>query len=222
MAETLVGYKKHIKFMINLDMVGRVNPSTNSLTIGGYGTSPDWPGVFSHNTNKDLIIKFDSSGTGPSDHTSFYRKNIPVLFYFSGLHQDYHKPSDDSDKINYVGMINIFKNVINVIGISRYYPINFTKTREVQTSTSARFSVSLGIMPDYSYNDGGVRIDGTSDGKIAQTIGLKSGDIIIRIGNHQINSVEAYMQVLSKFKKGDITEVEVKRGSDSIVKVFTF
>jgi aminopeptidase YwaD len=222
MAETLVGYKKHIKFMINLDMVGRVNPSTNSLTIGGYGTSPDWPGVFSHNTNKDLIIKFDSSGTGPSDHTSFYRKNIPVLFYFSGLHQDYHKPSDDSDKINYVGMINIFQNVINVIGISRYYPINFTKTREVQTSTSARFSVSLGIMPDYSYNDGGVRIDGTSDGKIAQTIGLKSGDIIIRIGNHQINSVEAYMQVLSKFKKGDITEVEVKRGSDSIVKVFTF
>jgi Zn-dependent M28 family amino/carboxypeptidase len=96
-----------------MDMVGRLNDSTKVLTIGGYGTSPTWGRVIEkeyfatkHDIKKQapsLVIKTDSSGTGPSDHTSFYRKDIPVLFYFTGLHTDYHKPSDDADKINYTG-----------------------------------------------------------------------------------------------------------------------
>jgi hypothetical protein len=104
---------KTVNYMINMDMVGRLNDSSKVLTIGGYGTSPAWSSVISHdyfelsNANKktapSLVIKFDSSGTGPSDHTSFYRKDIPVLFYFTGLHTDYHKPTDDADKINFKG-----------------------------------------------------------------------------------------------------------------------
>jgi len=222
MAEGMASYTKHVKFMINLDMVGRFNATTKSITIGGYGTSPDWNPIFSKINMKDFIVKFDSSGTGPSDHTSFYRKNIPVLFYFTGLHQDYHKPSDDSDKINYAGMVMISRNIVDVIKASKVFSVPFTKTREIQTSTNTRFSVSLGIMPDYSYNDGGVRIDGTSEGKIAQIIGLKAGDIILRIGNFMITSVESYMQALSKYKKGDATELEVKRGSEKFKKSITF
>src|SRR5262249_25579957 len=96
-----------VNYMINMDMVGRLNDSTRVVTLGGYGTSPAWGKIFpDENDQKDkryFTLKYDSSGPGPSDHTSFYRKDIPVLFYFTGLHPDYHKPSDDADKINYEG-----------------------------------------------------------------------------------------------------------------------
>src|SRR5690606_10352109 len=86
---------KTTNYMINMDMVGRLSDSTKSVTIGGYGTSPAWSSVISAVPGSSIAVKIDSSGTGPSDHTSFYRKDIPVLFYFTGLHTDYHKPSDD-------------------------------------------------------------------------------------------------------------------------------
>jgi len=101
-------------YMINMDMVGRLNDSTHGLTIGGYGTSPVWGEQLSVN-DKYLKINFDSSGTGPSDHTSFYRKDLPVLFFFTGAHSDYHKPSDDADKINYNGELMLIKYIYTVI-----------------------------------------------------------------------------------------------------------
>jgi Zn-dependent M28 family amino/carboxypeptidase len=101
--------------MINMDMVGRMNDSTKTITVGGYGTSPSWQSMIAAVKKKSFTIKFDSSGTGPSDHTSFYRKDIPVLFFFTGLHTDYHKPSDDADKINYVGMSQIVRFIQEMI-----------------------------------------------------------------------------------------------------------
>ena len=97
-----------------MDMVGRLNDSTKTLTVGGYGTSPQWATVIKLQRIKNLpfVIKIDSSGTGPSDHTSFYRKDIPVLFFFTGQHKDYHRPSDDADKINYKGEL-VIVNYIN-------------------------------------------------------------------------------------------------------------
>ena len=92
--------------------------------------------------------------------------------------------------------------------------LTFTKTRETQTTTSARFSVTLGIMPDYTFNGRGVRIDGVSDGKPAQKAGLQIGDVIIQLGDYPVSSLENYMQALSKFKKGDATKVKYKRGND--------
>ncbi len=202
-----------INYMINMDMVGRMNDSTKTITVGGYGTSPSWKPMMDAVKKKDFSIKIDSSGTGPSDHTSFYRKDIPVLFFFTGLHSDYHKPTDDADKINYVGMLKIIRFIQQMIEADKQdQKLVFTKTREQQTSTSARFSVSMGIMPDYSYIGAGVRVDGVSDNRPAKKAGILAGDIVKQLGEHKTSSVESYMQALSKFKKGDKTTTVVLRG----------
>lgn len=204
-------------YMINMDMIGRLNDSTHGLTIGGYGTSPAWGQELSAE-NKYLKIKFDSSGTGPSDHTSFYRKEIPVLFFFTGAHSDYHKPSDDADKINYNGQLLLLKYIYGVIEKTNDNgKLAFTKTREPQAMGRRSFSVSMGIMPDYTYSGTGVRADGISEGKPAEKAGLKTGDVILQIGEYKIADVQAYMQTLGKFKKGDATKVTVKRGAGELV-----
>ena len=212
---------KTVNYMINMDMVGRLNDSTKVLTVGGYGTSPAWGEYYLalalQGKRQELQFKNDSSGTGPSDHTSFYRKDIPVLFYFTGLHTDYHKPSDDADKINYAGTQQIVQHIYNLIeSLNDKDKLAFLKTREAQTSTSARFSVSMGIMPDYTYAGTGVRADGVSEGKPAQKAGLKAGDIIIQLGDTTISSLENYMQALGKFKKGEKTKVKFKRGNETL------
>jgi hypothetical protein len=206
-----------VNYMINMDMVGRMNDSTKTITVGGYGTSPSWKPMIDAVKKKDFSIRIDSSGTGPSDHTSFYRKDIPVLFFFTGLHSDYHKPSDDADKINYVGMLKIIRFIQQMIEADKQeQKLVFTKTREQQTSTSARFSVSMGIMPDYSYAGSGVRVDGVSDNRPAKKAGILTGDIVKQLGEHKTSSVESYMQALSKFKKGDKTTTIVVRGDKEI------
>lgn len=206
---------KSANYMINMDMVGRLNDSTKTLTIGGFGTSPTWSSVISTQPGAAFSVKVDSSGTGPSDHTSFYRKDIPVLFYFTGLHTDYHTPNDDADKINYDGIVKILDNITGVISSLNESPkLAFTKTREAQTTTSARFSVSMGIMPDYTFSGNGVKADGVSEGKPAQKAGLKAGDIIQQLGDYTISSMESYMQALGKFKKGDKAKVKYKRGNE--------
>ena len=204
-------------YMINMDMVGRLNDSTHGFTIGGYGTSPVWGNQLAA-TDKYFKINFDSSGTGPSDHTSFYRKDIPVLFFFTGAHSDYHKPSDDADKINYTGELMLIKYIYGVVEKTNDKgKLAFTKTREAQQMGKRSFSVSMGIMPDYTFSGTGVRADGISEGKPAEKAGLKTGDIIIQIGEYKIPDVQGYMQTLGKFKKGDATKVTVKRGAEEIV-----
>jgi aminopeptidase YwaD len=204
-------------YMINMDMVGRLNDSTHGLTIGGYGTSPVW-GQLLTEKDKFFTIKFDSSGTGPSDHTSFYRKDIPVLFFFTGVHSDYHKPSDDADKINYNGELQVVKYVYNIIdATNKKGKLAFTKTRESATNSKNTFKVSLGIMPDYTFSGGGVRVDGVSEGKMAQKVGIKAGDIILQLGDIKFTDVQSYMGALGKFNKGDATKVKVKRGNEELV-----
>jgi C-terminal processing protease CtpA/Prc len=207
-----------------MDMVGRLNDSTHALTVGGYGTSPTWGSLFTRvDEKKYFLLKFDSSGTGPSDYTSFYRKDIPVLFFFTGLHADYHKPTDDYDKINYNGELQIVKYIEKLIeDLNDKGKLAFTRTRETQTGTTARFSVTLGIMPDYTYGGTGVRVDGVSEGRPAFNAGLKAGDVIVKLGDYQVSTLENYMQALSKFKKGDRTTVEYKRGNNSGEAVIQF
>lgn len=209
---------RSVNYMINMDMVGRLNDNTRVLTVGGYGTSPEWAKyIQTDNKKSPFVIKIDSSGTGPSDHTSFYRKDIPVLFFFTGLHSDYHRPGDDADRINYNGELQIVNYINTVItALSKQnQKLAFTKTRETQTGTSTRFSVTMGIMPDYTYPGNGVRCDGISEGRPAQKAGLKTGDVIIQLGEHVVSSVETYMQALGKFKKGDKTKVKYKRGNET-------
>jgi len=204
-----------MNYMINMDMVGRLNDSSKTITVGGFGTSPAWNEILYSVKKPGFNIKTDSSGTGPSDHTSFYRKDIPVLFFFTGLHSDYHRPSDDAGKINYNGELQIVKFIYSVIENSQDKgKLAFLKTREQQTSTSARFSVSMGIMPDYTFSGAGVRVDGVSEGRPAVKAGIKTGDVVTQMGDYKVNSVETYMQALSKFKKGDAIKVIVKRGTE--------
>lgn len=211
-----------INYMINLDMIGRMNDATPTLTVGGFGTSPSWASAYELSGKKGLYktslqFRFDSSGTGPSDHTSFYLKGVPVLFYFTGLHSDYHKPSDDAEKINYNGQLNVVKHIYSVIESQNKAPkLAFVKTRESQTATTAQFSVGLGILPDYTFSGAGVRVDGVSENKPAQKAGLRQGDVIVQLGEYNVSSMENYMQALSKFKKGDKTVVHYQRGSDKV------
>ena len=203
-------------YMINLDMVGRLNNSTRGLNIGGYGTSPTWGEMLNAKDNY-FAIKFDSSGTGPSDHTSFYRKDIPVLFFFTGVHSDYHKPSDDADKINYTGQLKVVNYIYDiVVATNKKEKLSFTKTREAATSAKSSFKVTLGIMPDYTFSGSGVRVDGVSDGKIAQKVGIQTGDVVEQLGDIKFTDVQGYMGALGKFKKGEASKVKVKRGDKEL------
>ncbi len=213
-----------INYMINMDMVGRLNESTRALTIGGYGTSPQWATVIKTQEKKlPFLIKLDSSGSGPSDHTSFYRKEIPVLFFFTGQHKDYHRPGDDADKINYTGELNIVNYIINLITNlnKQKQKLAFLKTRDISTSMTS-FKVTLGIMPDYTFSGSGVRADGVSEGRPAALAGLKAGDIIIKLGDNVVNSMETYMQALNKFNKGDKTKVTYIRGTETMKSDISF
>lgn len=198
-------------FMLNMDMVGRYDDN-RKLTIGGYGTSPIWSKTFTSINEKELQIKFDSSGSGPSDHASFYRKDIPVLFFFTGSHSDYHKATDDFDKINYEAQLKIIKLIDKIIEqTNSENKLAFLKTTEPKMGRSTRFTVSLGVIPDYGFSGTGMRIDGVSPGKVAEKIGLQAGDILLKLGDFLFVDVNAYMQALSHFKKGDKTILRIKR-----------
>jgi hypothetical protein len=118
-------------------MIGRLNDSSHALTLGGFGTSPEWGEICSSlKDKKEFSLRLDSSGTGPSDHTSFYLNNIPVLFFFTGEYGDYHKPGDVYDKINYTGELEVVKFVYQVIAAANTRGrFAFTRTRE----TAAQF-----------------------------------------------------------------------------------
>ena len=206
----------NINYMINMDMVGRLNDSSRSISIGGYGTSPTWGNIIKAE-HPYLKIKLDSSGTGPSDHASFYRKDIPVLFFFTGTHFDYHKPSDDANKINFNGMAQILVYIKNILTTTNSQDkLAFTKTREVSVGRTS-FKVSMGIMPDYTFAGPGVYVDGVSSGKPAEKAGVLKGDIILKLGEHATTDVEGYMKALGKFDKGQTTSATIKRGDKEII-----
>ena len=208
-------YKGNFNYMINMDMVGRYD-TVRKLTIGGYGTSSKWAEILAK-TPTPLITHYDSAGTGPSDHASFYRKDMPVLFMFTGSHSDYHKASDDWDKINYVGEKEVVRLVQNIIKTTDSYgKLDFLKTREQSMGKSTKFTVSLGVMPDYAFTGTGVRIEGTSQGKLGEKLGLKSADVLLQLGDFKLIDVTSYMQALGKFKKGDKTVLVVKRGTEEL------
>ncbi len=206
----------HVSYMINMDMLGRLNDSTHSLQVGGVGTSPVWaevPGLSGDN----FKLTFDSSGIGPSDHTSFYNANIPVLFFFTGTHKDYHKPSDKADLINYKGEVEVINYVHRVIKQldDEDQKLPFTLTKQKLGGNPA-YKVTLGIMPDYTFQEGGVKVDGVSDNRPAIKAGVKQGDIIVQLGDIKINGMQSYMEALGKFAPGDKTHVIINRNGKTM------
>ncbi len=210
-----------IDCMINFDMVGRLNDS-NKLLVYGIGTASSLNTIVEENNQFGFKLVKDSSGIGPSDHTSFYLKNIPVLHFFTGQHKDYHKPSDVAEKINYAGEVKVIDYVFKILSNLNNQPkLTFMKTRQKEQSKST-FKVTLGIMPDYAFNSGGLRIDGVSDNKPASNAGLQTGDIILQLGELKIKDIYDYMKALNQYKKGDTTHVQFKRGTELITKEITF
>ena len=204
---------KAVSYMINMDMVGRLKKDS-TLAVYGTGTSPIFKQTLkSHNNNFKLIQK--ESGVGPSDHTSFYLADIPVLHFFTGQHEDYHKPGDDSEKLNYQGMETISTYIFNIISdLNDNGKLAFRKTKN--ESSQVRFKVGLGVVPDYMFDGKGMRIDGISEDKPAQKAGLLKGDIVLKLGDSTVTNMMSYMRALSVFKKGDKTKVIVDRKGKNV------
>lgn len=205
----------NINYMLNFDMVGRLD-AENNLIINGVGTSPVFSNLDDINS-KRFILKTTESGIGPSDHTSFYLKDIPVLHFFTGTHNDYHKPSDDEDKINYPGIEKIENYVMDIIAnYNNKGKLEFTKTKDDQNEDAPRFTVTLGVIPDYVFDGKGMRIDGVTDGKPASRAGIITGDIVVKMGDYDVLDMMSYMKALSMFQKGDSTTVDIIRGEEKM------
>jgi Zn-dependent M28 family amino/carboxypeptidase len=205
----------NVSAMINMDMVGRLDEE-KALAIHGTGTSPSWEEIINKSNKDSLKLVFRASGVGPSDHTSFYLQDIPVLHFFTGQHGDYHKPGDDADKLNYAGMVKIAAMIDRIVNeIASTDKLAFTKTKD-ESSDTPRFTVSLGVVPDYLFGGQGMRIDGISEGKPAQAAGLLKGDVVVKLGNNEVTDMMSYMKALSTFEKGNETVVTVKREDKEI------
>ena len=206
--------KESINFMINLDMVGRLN-AEKELSIFGVGTSSIFKQVV-NSLNNNFKLKIIEDGTGPSDHTSFYNKDIPVLFFHTGSHENYHRPSDDVNLINYKGMSEISNYIIDIIDeLETYNKLEFKETISNQP-TVARFNVSLRVMPDYVFEGDGMKASQIIKGGPADDAGLIDGDVIIMLGENEVKDVYDYMNSLSKFEKGDSTKVIVLRSGKKL------
>ena len=211
---------KKVDYMINMDMVGRLK-ADSTLAVYGVGTSPIFKQTVTANNSKFKIVAKES-GVGPSDHTSFYHVDIPVLHFFTGQHEDYHKPTDDTEKLNYEGMQTISNYIFEIItDLDNNGKLPFRATKN-ESDSVPKFKVGLGVTPDYLYDGEGMRIDGTRENTPATNAGIQKGDVVMKIGDNDISDMMSYMKALAAFKKGDTTKVTVKREQELLEVEVTF
>jgi len=209
-----------VNYMLNMDMVGRLKKDS-TLAVYGVGTTPVFKQVINASNNAFKLIEKES-GIGPSDHTSFYLNDIPVLHFFTGQHEDYHRPSDDFDKLNYEGMETISNYIFDIItDLNDNGKLDFRKTKN-ESENTPRFKVTLGVVPDYMFDGKGMRIDGVTEDKPAQKAGIQKADIVIQLGEHEVNDMMGYMKALSKFEKGNTTTAKIVRNGKTIEVEITF
>ncbi|MFZ1731143.1 MAG: M28 family peptidase [Bacteroidota bacterium] len=207
-----------VRSMFNLDMIGRLPDSTRRLNVQGIGTSPVWKEIVEkENDSEKFNLALIEDGQGSSDHSSFYTKGIPVLFFFTGLHTDYHRPSDDTEKIDFTGEEQVTRYIAEIINDADALPeVPFTKVVKKDDEKVARFNVYVGTIPDYSENEHGFRITGTSPGSPADKAGMKEGDIITKFGETEVRNIYDYMTALSRHQPGDEVPVIVLRGEEKV------
>lgn len=203
--------------MINLDMVGRMK--NNALIIGGTGTTPSWKPILERvNQNHHFDLKLQDEGYGPSDHASFYKENVPVLFFFTGVHEDYHRPSDTADKIDAraeARVVDYACQVIKGIDDSDERPA-FSKAGPAQPPQGRGFRVSLGTIPDYAAQVEGVKLSGVREGSAAEKAGLKADDVIVKLGAREIKNIYDYTYALGDLEGGKEVEIVVLRAGQRI------
>ena len=203
---------KNVVAMLNMDMIGRMEDST--LILEGTGTSPAWkeiiPALEGANT---FHLKMNKSGRGPSDHEKFYFKNLPVLFFFTGFHPDYHKATDTKEKINTTGeakIVNFAESAILEVA-NRPDRIAFSIVPSDTGQKNTTFRVYVGGVPDYGYDGDGLRISDVTTGSPAQAAGFQKGDVIIDFGGQAIHNIYDYTDALSKHKPGDAVIATILR-----------
>ncbi len=213
--------KEKIVAMINFDMVGRLNES-KTLALGGTGTAKETESII-NDLAADSQLKFSLSpeGFGPSDHASFYKENIPVIYFTSGSHTDYHTPADSPEKINYEGMAEITGFAQQLIGTLAKLPqkLSFTEAGPKEQKSARRgFKVTLGIMPDYTdASVSGLGVGGVTKGGAAERAGMKKGDIITGLNGMPMGNIYDYMNRLKLLKPGQRVNVDVIREGNPII-----
>lgn len=210
-----------LDFMINMDMIGRLRD--NNLNVFGAGTSPIFNNLLDSLSIVDSIrITRSQGGFGPSDHSSFYNKNIPVLMFITGVHEDYHKPSDTWDKINYRGMVHVLRfiesMIRNIDGVPTKLP--FVQADDVAEATQRQHSGYanapwFGIIPNFEDSPLGCKISGTSPGSPAHKAGLSENDIIIKFGDMTIKNLHDLTYSLRQHKVGDKVLVKYIKATDN-------
>jgi aminopeptidase YwaD len=220
--------------MLNMDMIGRLR--NGSLFVGGVGTSPAWKPLIEKlngpspatphgpetGSGSRFQLSYGEDGFGPSDHQSFYVHDVPVLFFFTGTHDDYHKPSDTADKINAEGLKQVAELVreIAVSVANEPQRIAFSKVKVDQRPTGRGFRVYLGTVPNYSDQSDGMKLDGVRPGSPAERAGLRAGDIVVRLGKTPVKNVYDYTYALGEMRAGEEVEALIRRdGKEMAVKI---
>ena len=204
--------------MINMDMIGRMNEGR--LMIFGVATTDSWESILTSANTDSLALDLVPDGTGASDHTSFYYKNMPVLHYFTDTHADYHRPSDDVEWINAEGQAKLLQHVARVVqqlDALDQEDLPFVEAPGEQRQSMRMDGPTLGVLPDYGYDGEGFRITGVSGGGPAEQGGLEGGDIIIQIGEMEVADIYAYMGALNELQTGTTVPVTVMRDGEEMV-----
>lgn len=206
--------------MLNFDMVGRLRG--DSVIVYGVATAREMPAVLdSANARIGLVVRGIGDGFGPSDHSSFYARNLPVLHFFTNLHEDYHRATDDADKINAAGaarVISLAERVIRVID-ARDARLTFVRSAAPPAVSGARTgsNVYLGSIPDMAAPDTkGLRLSGVRAGSPADSAGLAAGDVVVELGGSVVTDLQTYSDALYSFKPGDQVDIVVLRGADRL------
>jgi len=204
--------------MINLDMVGRLG--AGPLIVYGVDTADEWRSIVDGAAARvGIAIATRGEGYGPSDHTSFYLKDIPVLHFFTNTHGDYHKPTDDWEKIDGPGLEKVSLMVADVAAAvaNRTPQLTLRKGAGQPPKPSVGGSGAyLGTVPDFTPVDRGVKLSGVTSGSPADKGGLKAGDVILAIGTHDVADLQGMTDALNAFKPGDATTVVVLRGTERV------
>lgn len=201
--------------MLNFDMVGRLG-SEQGLVVSGTGTSSAWPALLER-VQGSLDLRHSEDGYGASDQTSFYEAEMPVLHFFTGTHSDYHKPSDDIDKVNFDGAAQIAELALSLVHIvsTEATEIDFIKVAR-KAPARGGFRVSLGTIPDYGAQVDGVRLSGVREGGAAAKAGLQKGDVIQKIGPREVHNLDDYMATFAVLEPEQAVDVVVLRDGTAI------
>jgi hypothetical protein len=205
--------RERILAMLNFDMVGRLR---EHLLVNGRGTAKEWEGMIEA-ANADLGLSLEGvvEGWGPSDHAVFYAETIPVLHFFTGPHDDYHKPSDDIDKLDADGAARIGELAGEIVLelMAEEGPLSYVET-ERPSEGRKTFRVSLGTMPDYGKQVDGLALAGVREGSSAAEAGLHKGDVITRIGAREIHNIDDFMACFGELEPGVEVELVFLRDGD--------